>query len=299
MWGRGAAVRGRGATGGGERPGERARLPSRSRRRRSVARESKVFADGGADQTCFIGRSCMPIESASSKVMKQRNVRCYREDAPGSRWHTASRRGTIAMATLASRAARPISSGRTRPPSSASTSRLVAPGPAFRARAGPRVSASAALADTSSPASSSASDVELAKRALLRAVDGTCRGCVASPPSSPRRRARRRRSRTSRPGATSTSRNSAASGEWCTPQPATSSPCSGSEETRAPWRWATSTSPSTRAGTFRTKSGSAFLSCSCPRRRCATRDGTRAFRTRAAVSAVSRRLHFDPDPTHP
>ena len=123
----------------------------------------------------------MPIESASSKVMKQRNVRCYREDAPGSRWHTASRRGTIAMATLASRAARPISSGRTRPPSSASTSRLVAPGPAFRARAGPRVSASAALADTSSPASSSASDVELAKRALLRAVDGTCRGCVASP----------------------------------------------------------------------------------------------------------------------
>ena len=52
-------------------------------------------------------------------------------------------------------------------------------------------------------------------------------------------------------------------------------------------------------GTFRTKSGSAFLSCSCPRRRCATRDGTRAFRTRAAVSAVSRRLHFDPDPTHP
>jgi len=123
----------------------------------------------------------VPIESASSKVMKQRNVRCYREDAPGSRWHTASRRGTIAMATLASRAARPISSGRTRPPSSASTSRLVAPGPAFRARAGPRVSASAALADTSSPASSSASDVELAKRALLRAVDGTCRGCVASP----------------------------------------------------------------------------------------------------------------------
>ena len=95
--------------------------------------------------------------------------------------HTAPRRGTFGMATLASRAARPIAFGGTRPPSPASTSRLVAPRPAFRARAGPRASASAALADTSSPASSSASDVELAKRALLRAVDGTCRGCVASP----------------------------------------------------------------------------------------------------------------------
>ena len=95
--------------------------------------------------------------------------------------HTASRRGTFGMATLVSRAARPIAFGETRPLSPASTSRLVAPRPAFRARAGPRASASAALADTSSPASSSASDVELAKRALLRAVDGTCRGCVASP----------------------------------------------------------------------------------------------------------------------